>query len=1014
MKSIMKHLIATILMFSMLNARAEWTPLPQLSASGQYYNVLLHLGADFYNEYLYTAGIDLDQLSGFGGQSNQMPYPGLTYSGLTGPGSGQTCNLTWTIITNTAANYGIWTTGVPSNTNGKDNYIKYWHININAPGDEDRDARIYFRCDDDLRIWRNGDLIVKSGYISSDMFSNITLRAGINSFTVKLREGTGGDNMGFRITDSVGVPFSDLTYSLNFKILAPPAAPLLIARSHESITFAPNFVNNSDKAFDLWAVCDSEERGGELSDWTNSPTCSFQTFSNIFAPPASIEFSGLPHATTHAIRLFATNDGESWETSLTLNISTYDVLADITSLEVSDIAGLDATANARINSYGPNENAADVYLYYWKDGAAVTNTASKSGQSIGPVDIGMAGLAYSTDYRYRFAVSNANGFAWSANTIAFKTLGDPKLGAPTAAMAGGGIVDMSVAIIEPGAGAISATCYWGDSRGNMQPIKTWADITGLSELSAQISGVNIGYPYSYAFEINAFVDPNTHWTVGVTNDFTTTGACVWTAGGATTDWFDADNWDLGLPGPAGTAEFANIDDSPITVTASDYVFIDAINVRSGASEVIFDLDTALLKAENITTTINNTKLTLASGRLEVFNFTVGRHSSAAQASYNEVVLEPGSHLKVANLVVGYCTAGGGPIDTRVTVRPGAVLKADANTIITRRDVDQNSYGNELLIQGLFLANGIRISSNRGGPGYFTVDGGVVTNTSATSLDGGDNQWLTLRNNARFTQTQGDLTIGVAASQVRLQVLDGSVFEHTGNVKMNDRTDNPGNTAWLIVSNATFRATGGNNVGHRGISSGSNPVAAGYGNSILVYEDPGHETLVSFGGNVHFRSSRDNVLAINGGAFESATLACATENGAELLNSYSNKFHIAGASTRLRPASLSLRNNALLSFTIPEEGFDDIPVVITGAVSLNNEPLYPTANDPRDDNTRLEINAENFLGRATLLTASTGNLDLVRKENITVKLRPGRKHNLRLTPQSIAIDVWTEGTLIFIK
>ena len=169
-------------------------PLP--SESPYYLKVLLHLGADFINDHAGNAGIDEDLLNDFGGEANQRPYEGLVTKGLV-----------WTAMYDPD---GQWSPN-------RDAYNKYWHVYISVPGTEDRTVCFYTRQDDDVRIWRDGELIVDSiGWDNNGEKGpfRATLHGGQNSLTIRLREGDGGDNMAVRLADENGQPLNDLTFSL--------------------------------------------------------------------------------------------------------------------------------------------------------------------------------------------------------------------------------------------------------------------------------------------------------------------------------------------------------------------------------------------------------------------------------------------------------------------------------------------------------------------------------------------------------------------------------------------------------------------------------------------------------------------------------------------------------------------------------------------------------------------------------------------------------------------------------
>ena len=104
--------------------------------------------------YLNTAsigGIDTDQLAA--SATDQRPRDGLAYDSVPGATTGGA----------RLDAHGLRARAASGPTEDRDNFIKYWHLYINVPGDAARD--VYYRhCGDDaLRIWNNGTLMVYGG-----------------------------------------------------------------------------------------------------------------------------------------------------------------------------------------------------------------------------------------------------------------------------------------------------------------------------------------------------------------------------------------------------------------------------------------------------------------------------------------------------------------------------------------------------------------------------------------------------------------------------------------------------------------------------------------------------------------------------------------------------------------------------------------------------------------------------------------------------------------------------------
>ena len=179
------------------------------------WDTLLHLGANYKTDVIstnYGQGTDTDCLADFGGEKNQVPYPGLVYSGESVHSkstSQEPANvLTWTPAYQEG---GFWQPVL-------DRYISYWHIYLNVPGDQPRAVKFHLCQDDDVHIFDNGVEIVRSiGYCGTDTEKHsdtLSLAPGLHSITIKLFEGDGGDYMAIRMTDPDGNYFDDITYRL--------------------------------------------------------------------------------------------------------------------------------------------------------------------------------------------------------------------------------------------------------------------------------------------------------------------------------------------------------------------------------------------------------------------------------------------------------------------------------------------------------------------------------------------------------------------------------------------------------------------------------------------------------------------------------------------------------------------------------------------------------------------------------------------------------------------------------
>jgi hypothetical protein len=184
-----------------------------------YFQDLLHLGQT--PEDRFTAPLDQsldtnDYLANWGGQANVNPVEGEEY------------DFTGTGIT-TTSNPMVWT---PEHTdNGVfmlddqylgrrpgqnlDNFGQIYHIYIFSP--EEREARIHFRHDDEIRIWNNGAVAAARNDWDGDAerSQNFVLDEGVNSMTLRFEEGGGDNYIAARVSDRDNIPYADLSYALS-------------------------------------------------------------------------------------------------------------------------------------------------------------------------------------------------------------------------------------------------------------------------------------------------------------------------------------------------------------------------------------------------------------------------------------------------------------------------------------------------------------------------------------------------------------------------------------------------------------------------------------------------------------------------------------------------------------------------------------------------------------------------------------------------------------------------------
>ena len=90
----------------------------------------------------------------------------------------------------------------------------YARITVTAP--DEREAQICFGSDDQAKVWLNGEeVFTYSEYRSAAIDQNaisVTLKAGENSILIKVCDERGFWGFYLRLTDTDGVPFTDLAF----------------------------------------------------------------------------------------------------------------------------------------------------------------------------------------------------------------------------------------------------------------------------------------------------------------------------------------------------------------------------------------------------------------------------------------------------------------------------------------------------------------------------------------------------------------------------------------------------------------------------------------------------------------------------------------------------------------------------------------------------------------------------------------------------------------------------------
>ncbi len=707
------------------------------------------------------------------------------------------------------------------------------------------------------------------------------------------------------------------------------------------------------------AFWDTQPRASNEAEWANQLSQTVHADGTV-----NFDLTGLTGNSTYYFRFkMESSFGTAWTDAVAF--TTHADTPVVETLAADLVTERAATARADLLFTGGPDVSADVLLLWdttdHADTSAWRNTNSVPAQSSGVILVPLTGLWYDTTYHYRAMAVNAAGSVWASSSTNFTTRGIPIFGNIANASPTPNQLQMDAEVVYPGPVEGTVTCWFGTDPDLLASVGgDTLDAPGTVNFTQ--SNLQVGGVYYYAFQIESSVSDggqSASWDVwSATNRVVLSGATEWTAGGGSdTDWDNPANWSHGVPGPGGTAAFPAGD---VLVTVSRDIAIANVNVLGNG--VTFDLGQFTLNVTGIFTVgvnVYGCAATLASGRLHV-----------------------------AELIVG-----NGCSNCRFTVAAGAELVATSTTTLTRNG---NQIGNELIVRGLFLANGINIGDGGGwgGSDKMTVDGGCVTNQIATNIGPwSGSHTLELLNNARFVQASDTFRVGYRGSNCRLHVFDGSELDITGNVTVNIGTDWGGSVGYITVSNAALRVTGSITVG-QGNSGG--------GNTILLYEDPGYSTIASFGGNFHVQQGynpaepgnySNNHFGIHGG-----TLTVGGEF-AYADSCINNRIHISRPNSRLSANVLNLRGSSSLTYDLAAgDTFDHTVWNVAGAAAFSA-------------NTLVNVSLGRFKGTATLFSSATGDLN---PNVITVDQTEGYNHKLIVAPNLLKIRAWINRTLFILR
>ena len=325
---------------------------------------------------------------------------------------------------------------------------------------------------------------------------------------------------------------------------------------------------------------------------------------------------------------------------------------------------------------------------------------------------------------------------------------------------------------------------------------------------------------------------------------------------------------------------------------------------------------------------------------------IGAHSCRD----GRLILGGGAHVVATNLFMNWSSNQG------LIIESGATL-----TLAKSVNINKSGSRNYVRVEtgGVFtVSTGISVSSMTN---YFVIDGGIVTNKYGFNINTCDNypaggSYAVVQNGGYLYQASdlncsgfidGSFSILNGAAVDALQTVTVGNYNTPTNIAVRSR---------LVVSNATLHAA--RNLWVPGAHWNSEA-------SFILWQDEGSRADVTVAKDLYIGDGyantnaeyacRDNTLLLHGGMLgvTNGTVYLGGPNVA----STNNTLAVAGTSAALAAKNLVVTNLSVLSFTIPADGFQQVPVRISGTATI-------------DASTRLVIDATAYKGSGpvTLLTA----------------------------------------------
>ena len=548
--------------------------------------------------------------------------------------------------------------------------------------------------------------------------------------------------------------------------------------------------------------------------------------------------------------------------------------------------------------------SADVTLKYGTDPGNLTETKSFVGLTESQTVVAeLTGLSPLTAYYYQWT-STGGGKGAETGVKSFETSGGAKFGEVTVggSPATGGSY-AQVMLTEAGIAATKVECWCGQSANEMSVIKTWEDVQSGTVLVATNTAAQYGNTDYFKFVASFEYESTPYEYESSLSYVLLSGTGLWTGTAADGLWQTAGNWDLkAVPNENLAVVFEK---SGFAAAEDAALAAKSLTVRKDKSNVTLDL-------KGTTTLQIPESITLGSD--------TGTQSYGCSLTMTGGVVTVGGNLNIPY----NGTRGNWCSMTMV----GTMMSANDLNLYSNNDSGNNN--------SLSLRNGAVLSVNSVSVAYsgtLSLDASIVTNSGkfvvAYNAKAGT---LTLDHGSYFRQKyNSECGLGGKGTGT-MTIMGGSTFDASGcSFGLGGLGDGGTYSSTLTITDGVFMA-----------SALTMPKSGSYkGTQTLNIRTDGRMSLT---GNMtvgssdsKVRDSGSSVVNVADGTLEvggTLALGTASDRRADTLN-------VSGENARVMAASVSCTTNAVLKFTLPENGFANAVVETTGNLSLCSTAGWPT-------------------------------------------------------------------------